>query len=152
MYALVVWGALNSSAFIAHNESMREIGFVTVSSPLPLVFSAYNGIETFSTKFNIGVEYMNGTTFETELDAVRYNLLDGAYNRRNIYGAVFSHGPFFDKDNLIKIRDSILNYAICKPGRIMDEFQLPGQVKNVTVDVLYRPKNDQVIGSLLVTC
>lgn len=152
MYALVVWGALNSSAFIAHNESMKEIGFVTVSSPLPLVFSAYNGIETFSTKFNIDVEYVNGTKFETELDASRYNLLGGAYNRRNIYGAVFSHGPFFDKPNLIKIRDSVLHYAICNPGEIMDEFQLPGLVKNVTVQVLYRPKDDRQIGSLLVTC
>ena len=152
VYALVIWGSLNSSAFIAHNNSMKDIGFVTVSSPLPLVFSAYNGVETFATKFNVTVEYVNGTIIKTDLDSSRYNLLGGAYNRRNIYGAIFSHGPFFDQENLIKIRNSILHYAICDPGTIMDEFQLPGRVKTIDVDVMYRPKEDKIIGHLHVDC
>lgn len=151
-YALVIWGTLNSSTFIAHNTSMKEIGFVTVSSPLPLVFSAYNGIETFATAFNVTIKYENGTGANTMFGVEKYNLLKGAYNRRNIYGAIFSHGPFFDRENLIKIRQEILYYAACQPGSIIKEFQLSGKVKNVNVDILYRPQLNKKIGSLYIDC
>jgi len=151
-YFLVVWGCLGSTAFLAHNDHFRDIGFVTVSSPLPLVFSAYNGIETFSTKFNVSVTYQNGEKYHAELDADRYNLLEGAYNRRNIYGAIFSHGPFFDKENLINIRQNVLYYGICKPGLLAKEFQLGSNVKTLNVAVLYRPDNDRQIGNLTIEC
>jgi sterol desaturase/sphingolipid hydroxylase (fatty acid hydroxylase superfamily) len=151
-YFLVVWGTLNASAFIAHFEGVRDISFATVSSPLPLVFSAYNGYETFATSFNVTIEYLNSTIFKTPLDSNRYNLLSGAYNRRNIYGAVFSHGPFFDKDNLIKIRQSVLNYAVCDPGSIIKDFNLHGNVSKMYVDVFYRPESNRKVGQLYIEC
>lgn len=84
------------------------------------------------------------------LDADKYNLLKGPYNRCNVYGALFSHGPFFNTSNLIKIRDEILYYAICKPGLIMDEFQLSDEIKDVNVDILYLPKYNEKVGSLYI--
>lgn len=151
-YALVIWGTLNASSFIAHQEKLRDIGFVTVSSPLPLVFSAYNGVETFATGFNITINYTNGTQYVTSLDAEKYGQLAGAYNRRNIYGAIFSHGPFFDKTNLIKIRQNILEYAVCKPGTIINDFGLQGIINDMHVDVFDRPRGNHKIGSLDINC
>lgn len=168
-YMLVIWGAFNSSAFIAHYDGVKEVGFVTVSSPLPLVFSAYNGVETFATSFDISIEYANSTIVNAQLDSNKYNLLGGAYNRRNIYGAVFSHGPFFDTKKLITIRQGILKYAVCDPGSIVHEFGLSGKIKSFTADVLYRPniltcntselqpdqcvsKNNTKIGRLYIEC
>ena len=104
-----------------------------------------------------------------KLDSNKYNLLGGAYNRRNIYGAVFSHGPFFDTKKLITIRQGILKYAVCDPGSIVHEFGLSGKIKSFTADVLYRPniltcntselqpdqcvsKNNTKIGRLYIEC
>jgi len=143
-YILVVWGCLNSAAFVVHNNSIRDVGFVTVSSPLPLVFSAYNGVQTFATEFYISLKYANNTEIQTSLNVDKYNLLSGAYNRKNIYGAIFSHGPFFDKLNLIKIRESVLNYAVCDPGSIITEFGLLNGVESMHVDILYRPNNTKI--------
>jgi hypothetical protein len=96
------------------------------------VFYAYNGIESYSTAFNVQIQYNNGTLIDTKLDAERYKLLDGTYNRKNIYGAVFSQGPFFDNEKLIKIRQGILDYAVCDPGAIVKEFGVPGDVKSIS--------------------
>ena len=151
-YALVLWGALNSTAFIAHNSNFKEVGFVTVSSPLPLVFSSYNGIQTFVTAFNATINYQNGTQTSAMLDVNRYNLLSGSYNRRNVYGAVFSHGPFFNNDILIKIRQEILQFAVCKPGKLLNEFGFPGIIKKLHIDVLNRHDGNRKIGELNVVC
>ncbi|VBB19002.1 desaturase [Yasminevirus sp. GU-2018] len=151
-YALVIWGALTSTAFIAHHDGMKEVGFVTVSSPLPLVFSAYRGVETFATAFDVQIQYQNGTVYNTHLDVERYNLLSGAYNRKNIYGAVFSHGPFFDQPNLIKIRQDILKYAVCDPGIIVKEFGADGDVEHVHVNILNRRNGNEKIGELEISC
>jgi sterol desaturase/sphingolipid hydroxylase (fatty acid hydroxylase superfamily) len=151
-YALVIWGTLNASAFITHFDGMREIGFATVSSPLPLVFSTYNGYETFATNFSISVVYQNGTEYMTDLDVHKYNRLKGAYNKRNVYGAMFSHGPFFDKHNMIVIRDKVLEYAVCSPGQIIKDFGIDGNISSVHVDIFYRPESNKKIGSLDVIC
>lgn len=151
-YLLVIWGTLNSAAFLSHHNGFKEIGFATVSSPLPLVFSSFNGVETFATGFNVDVHYTNGTMISTTLDVDTYGMMKGAYNRRNIYGAIFSHGPFFDSEKMIQIRQGVLNYAVCNPGTIINEFGVPGEVDYVDVDVLYRPQENKHIGSLHVHC
>lgn len=143
---------MNSTAFMAHNSNFKEIGFVTVSSPLPLVFSSYNGIQTFATAFDVTITYENGTKTKAMLDSDHYNMMDGSYNRRNVYGAIFSHGPFFDSDALIKIRQEILHYAICSPGKLMNEFGFLGVVKKLHVDVLDRYDGNRIIGELNMVC
>lgn len=151
-YALVIWGSLNSALFLMHYDGAREIAFVSASSPLPLVFSTFNGQETYSTGFNITVEYQNGTIIQSPLDANLYNKMGGAYNRRNIYGAVFTHGPFFDRDVLINIRQNILHYAVCAPGSLTKEFGFEGDVLQMCVDVFARSKQNQLVGELQISC
>ena len=151
MYLLAFWGILNSFGYITHLDEIKSVGFVSVSSPLPLVFSIYNNVETFATSFNVTIFHTNETMTKIPLDAYRYNLMGGAYNRRNIYGAIFSHGPFFDDPKMIKVRQEILYYAICDPAPILKDFQIDGQVKNVTVDVFNRINNLQ-IGKLYIDC
>ena len=151
MYLLAFWGILNSFGYITHLDEIKSGGFISVSSPLPLVFSIYNGVETFATSFDVNVFYTNDTMINIPLDAHRYNLMSGAYNRRNIYGAIFSHGPFFDDPNMIKIRQEILYYAVCHPASVLKDFEIFGQVKNVTVDVFNRI-NHLKLGQLFINC
>ena len=150
---LVIWGAVNSVAYISHYDGVKAIGFASGSSPLPLVFSAYNGHETYSTGFNIIVNYQDNTTFSSDMNVDMYNRMKGAYNRRNIYGAIFSHGPFFDLPNMITIRQSILKYAVCDPAPLIHEFQISiKNISNVHVDVFARSKNNTKIGELYIEC
>lgn len=151
-YTLVAWGSLNAVAFMVHYDGFRSMGTASVSSPLPLVFSSFNGVETFATKFFIDVHFNNGTTFETVLDGERYNMMGGCYNRRNVYGVIFSHGPFFDKENMITIRQEILKYAVCDPKTVLNEFQIIGNISHMNISVGYRPENDKIIGNLYIEC
>jgi sterol desaturase/sphingolipid hydroxylase (fatty acid hydroxylase superfamily) len=151
-YALAIWGALNSVAFLVHYDGFREICFITASSPLPLVFSAFNGHETYSTGFNITVTYKNGTKIHSLLDANLYDRMHGSYNRRNVYGAVFTHGPFFDTNGLITIRQNILYHAVCVPGSLINEFGFSGDVENMHVDVYARAEQNKQVGKLDISC
>ncbi len=151
-YVLVLWGSINGCAFILHIDSMRDIGFVSVSSPLPLVFSAYNDVSTFATGFECTVTYKNLTVVEQVLGRDRYKMMRGAYNRRNVYGAIFSHGPFFDKEYLINIRQEILYYAVCVPGSIIRELKFDNNVKNLHVNIVSRSEQNKKIGELWIEC
>jgi len=148
-YILAIWGALNSAAFLVHTDMFREIGFVSASSPLPLVFSAFNGVETFATGFVINATF-NNTSLYLPLDHKLYQKMGGSYNRRNVYGAIFTHAPFFDKYELIRIRQNILYYAVCDPGTLAKEFGFD-DISRFHVDVLDRT-TDLQIGQLNIFC
>ena len=60
-------------------------------------------------------------------------MLQGPYNRRNVYGAIFSHGPFFDKPNLIKIRQQTLYWGMCNPGQLAKEFGINDKLKHIDI-------------------
>ena len=95
---------------------------------------------------------INGTVINEILDTYRYNLLKGSYNRKNVYGAIFSHGPFFKDEALIKIRQDILHYAVCNPGMLLSEFGFKGTIKKLHVDILNRHNNNKKIGELNMVC
>lgn len=116
----MLWGSFSSIAFLMQSPAAKGAS-IFVSSPLPLVFTSYNNVETFSTVYSAKIEFKNGMVKSYPLDHARYNRLQGSYNRRNVYGAVFSHGPFFSGMKLLRLRNSILRYAICTPGDVAKE-------------------------------
>jgi sterol desaturase/sphingolipid hydroxylase (fatty acid hydroxylase superfamily) len=128
-------GCISMLGYTSGSKELRGIGFITGASPLPLVFSAYNGVETFSTYFNVTVHSINPDVNPVTLPLTSeiYSKISGPYNRRNVYGAMFSHGPLFDNQQLIEIRDNILRHAVCK-GAIKFNIDY-NTIKNVTVDV-----------------
>ena len=152
IYLLILWGAANSVAFMCHDNSIRGVGFSSVSSPLPLVFSAYQGVETFSTTFELETQLQNGTLIRMPLNSELYSRIGGAYNRRNVYGALFSHGPFFDESNLIYLRDSILYYGVCEPGSLIREFGIDSQVKWFEVSIESRTIGEDRNWSISMEC
>lgn len=134
-YALIIFGSANSFLFMCHTNIFRDIGFVSVASPLPLVFSAFEGYETFSNSFFLEAELKNGTHISLPMDSSMYDMIGGAYNRKNVYGAMFSHGPFFIDYKMLNLRDKILHYAVCDPGTLMKDFKINSEIKwfNVTI-------------------
>jgi len=142
-YVLIVWGTLSCTLFLFQSPYSR-LPMISMASPLPLVFSNYNGVETFSTEYVAKLEYSNCTKI-VKLDRDIYKNLGGCYNKRNIYGAVFSYGPLFDENRkeLINMRNSILNYAVCEPGLIIQEMGL-GEPKNITIYTTSKTKGSKM--------
>lgn len=131
---LFLLGALNLIGVVFNSPQVKGIAAISTASPLPFVFSAYQGVETFSTTFEMEIKLTNGTQRLVPLDHKLYSGLKGPYNRRNVIGAVFSHGPFFVDPKMIKIRDQILNWGFCK-GHLMSEFGINEQVKYVIIRI-----------------
>jgi hypothetical protein len=149
---LVTIGSLHIVGYSLNNEAIKGVAFATSSSPLPLVFSAYNGIETFSTSFEFNVVTKNYTKINMCMDNKLYSKLKGPYNRRNVFGVIFSHGPFFNKLNMIKKRQQILYWGFCYPGSLASEFGI-NSIFNTTV--LIKSKtigNENKLWKMAVNC
>ncbi|XWV26336.1 desaturase [Tupanvirus soda lake] len=126
-------GCMNIVGYMFNSTPIKAVSFVSGASPLPLVFSAYNGVETFSTTFTIDIETNDNITFAFPLTREIYSNIEGPYNRRNIYGVVFSHGPFFQLPELVALRQLLLKYAICEHKLKFDKY--PSNIKKATINI-----------------
>ena len=147
-------GCLQPIGYIFNLPHIKAFGLITASSPLPLVFSSYNGVETFSTEFTLNVTNHDNATIYLPMSLDLYNMIQGPYNRRNVYGAVFSHGPFFLTPNLIHVRNQVLYYGICKNGLSIKSWgEMFTHVKTVTVIVTSKTMGNENKQWLMnVTC
>ena len=121
---LIFIGCLQPLGYIFNSDVVRGLAFATVASPSPLVFSVFKGVETFSTTFEMTTRWPNGTQQTQMMTPALYGKLEGPYNRRNVYGVIFSHGPFFDTEQMITLRQQVLKHGICNGGSLIREFGL----------------------------
>ena len=136
----IVLGLGQSVGYVFNLPSIRGLSFSSVASPLPLVFSVTpNGNETFSTTFRLQLfegeegdrlirEEMLTPSLYSELNVLPYNL-------RNAYGVLFSHGPFFEDEKLLFLRDHILRRSLCPPGSLSRFFSLPSNLTRLALHV-----------------
>ena len=150
-YLLVIWGAVSSTGFLTHTPVGQHTAAL-VSSPLPLVFSSYNGVETFATRFDLDVSLHNGIEYTIALDLPLYSKLGGSYNRRNTYGAAFAFGPLFEDPKLIRLRDEVLQYAICAPGNVAKEFGITQKVDHIDILMRVKTRDDNRLWVTRVDC
>lgn len=165
--ALISIGLLQPFGYLCSSPAIKGLGYVSVASPLPLVFSSFRGHETFSSAITLTIEFQNTFGFcgsslglergrlhgadspcdpqySDEQDLVcggfqpfnvttfvtpqTYSSLSGPYNRRNAYGVLFSHGPYFDDPQLIKLRDRAIEFGFCRkrvlPSAVRDPLDL----------------------------
>jgi sterol desaturase/sphingolipid hydroxylase (fatty acid hydroxylase superfamily) len=135
--ALLCVGFAQSVGHLFQQNQLKGVAFATVVSPLPLVFSVYNGVETFSTTFTLTAyesvappmhQFQPWATFghayerehqliSTPVTPRHYSRLGFApYNLRNAYGALFSHSAFFTDARMLQLRKHALHYAFCNPS------------------------------------
>lgn len=133
--ALLALGSLQMVGYLVGSPVLRGLGLAYVASPLPLVFSHFRGLETFAADFSIDVTTHNGEAIHVKMTPQLYAQLQGPYNRRNVYGALFSHGAMFNTPQEMALRDGILRYGLCNEGPLQHEFQLPASVDTATITV-----------------
>jgi len=135
VYFLLALGCLHTFGYALGSPTIKGLAFSSVASPLPLVFSAYNGMETFSTSFELYAQLQNSSNITIQLDNKVYGSLRGPYNRRNVFGAIFAYGPFFNTTQTESLRQMILEYGLCNNGPLAKEFGLTELILQVTIEV-----------------
>jgi len=109
---LVMVGLLQSFGHVTGSKTVKQLGMLTVASPLPIVFTEQKGfLETFASEFTL-VYDKQGKEERVKITPELYAKLDKPYNYRNVLGAAISYGPILPKP----LVESVLNYAFISPA------------------------------------
>lgn len=128
--ALFIVGLLQMTGDLFSLPALKGLGAATAASPVPKVFSAVRGLETYSTRFYLDWVDVAGEEHSLELTPEVYARIKGPYNRRNIYGAALAYGPILSTDPRSRqMFDAVSTYALCGEARLLAELGVePGSV------------------------
>lgn len=122
IFVLAMVGGFQLLGLATGSSTLRGLGHLSAASPLPLVFSHFRGRETFAADFEVRLERTDGTTRSVAITPELYAKLDGPYNRRNVYGAVFAYGPALDRPDERALVRQIVHHGFCDPGPVARRF------------------------------
>lgn len=128
--------------------ALRAIAAATGASPAPKVFSAVQGLETYSTAFHLDWTDTDGRAHTRRITSEMYAGLEGPYNRRNAYGAVLAFGPVMASNPATSpMFHSVLRHALCGERRVLRELGLdPSRMHDVRVRL--EPLRPEALGDL----
>ena len=137
---LLAIGMLQMVGDLAKIAPLKGIGAATVASPAPRVFSVAGGLETYSTRFFLEWTDREGAPHSLAVTSQIYSLLQGPYNRRNVYGAAMAYGPVLAIDERTKpMFDAVVNYAMCGDAPLLREFGVNPATIHGHVRVRFEP-------------
>ena len=122
---------LCSTSFLGELTGIRVLKGVGAASgvaPLPRVFSARRGVETFAWELTL-MYRVAGEEVELELTPEVGARLAGPYNRRNVYGALLAYGPLLPPD----LRRSVARTALRPGSRLRRELGLPDAASDLRI-------------------
>lgn len=122
---LVVLGVAQMVGDLTGFLPLKAIAAATGASPAPKVFSAVQGLETYSTRF-----FLDLGDRRVEVTPELYTRIRGPYNRRNVYGAALAYGPVLPQS----LREPVMRYALCGDAPLLREMGLP-KAAAVAVDL-----------------
>lgn len=128
--AVLTLGLTQFVGAVTGNRVLRGVGAASAAAPLPKVFSAHRGFETFANDFELCYD-RGGQRVRVPLTAERAHHLRGPYNRRNVYGAALSYGPLLPSGLL----DPVLSYGLRPDGPLRAELGVPADAEHVTVEI-----------------
>ena len=140
-YLLVGVGLVQAVGWATGSSVLRGLGAMSAASPLPFVFSSFRDYETFATEFEIELVREGGESVRHLVTPELYAKLDGPYNRRNTYGAVFAYGPALDGPDERRIVDDVLRYGLCGQGPVARRFGETAPIQKVRVEVRSKTRN-----------
>jgi len=109
---LVALGVAQMIGDLTHVLPLKAIAAATLASPAPKVFSAVQGLETYSTRF-----FLEVGARRVELTPEVYSRIRGPYNRRNVYGAALAYAPVLPRE----LRDPVMRHALCGDAPLLRE-------------------------------
>ncbi len=112
---LLVLGLAQMLGDVTHLLPLKAVAAATGASPAPKVFSAVQGLETYSTRFFLDLGHER-----VELTPEMYARIRGPYNRRNVYGAALAYGPVLPESLL----HPVMKHALCGDAPLLRELRL----------------------------
>jgi hypothetical protein len=135
---LLVLGVAQMVGDLTGVVALRGIAAATAASPAPKVFSAVQGLETYSTRFLFEIDGRR-----VELTPELYSRLRGPYNRRNVYGAALAYAPVVPAE----MREPVTRYALCGDAPLLRELGIDVP-RNSSIVVVLEPLPGTSIGAL----
>lgn len=122
---LILLGLLQIVGDCASLPDLQLLGMAWGASPAPKVFTANEGLELFSSRIFLSWIDWEGNWHRFEVTPTVANRLNGPYNRRNVYGALLSSGPYLS-NNLAwqKAYTAAVSYAMSTRGKLLEELGL----------------------------
>lgn len=128
---------------------LTGLAAATTASPAPKVFSAVQGLETYSSRFSLEWRDRNGDERVLDLTPDVYSRMRGPYNRRNAYGAVLAYGPILSSNPMTKpLFESVARYALCGDAPLLRELGLDPSSLDGPPRVRLRPLEGSDVGDL----
>ncbi len=138
---LLTIGCATMLGDIGDQPAIKGLGLATQASPAPKVFTAQQGFETYSAKFLIEWQDVEGQRHTIMLDRQNYAGLAGPYNRRNAYGAAISYGPVLQANEATRAMfESVANYAFCREFGVLEELGIRERDRYAPVKVSLLPQ------------
>ncbi len=144
---VVLIGLLQIIGYLLSVKPIQNLGKVTASSPLPIVFTEVKGVETFASDFYLQFTSENGQQEKIKVTPEMYAKFKGPYNRRNIYGAAISYGPVLPE----KIWQSVLGYGLCN-DILSEELDLAVTKQDFSVVIETRTAGRNDVWNLKLDC
>jgi len=143
-------GLLQMTGAVIGNPTVAGLALAAQASPAPKVFCTANGLETFSSRFVIEWDAMDGETRRVTLqpDGPR---LRGPYNRRNVYGALLAYGPVLRANEKTRpMYERMIQRALGPGGLLREELGIDSRrVREIRVTV--QPRDGARTGHLPLT-
>jgi hypothetical protein len=136
---LVVLGVAQVIGDLTGWVPLRAIAAATGASPAPKVFSAVQGLETYSTRF-----FLEWNSRRLELTPEVYARVRGPYNRRNVYGAALAYAPVLPPE----LRDPVMKYALCGDAPVLRELSGDQRARPDRVSITLEPLPGSSLGEL----
>jgi hypothetical protein len=132
---LVIVGILQMTGDLLRVPALKAVGAALGASPAPKVFSAVEGLETFSTRFFIDWTDVDGKEQSLELTPEVYSKIKGPYNRRNVYGAVFAYAPILaSNERTAAMFHDVTHYAFCDKTVLLKELGIdPEKINRLSI-------------------
>lgn len=141
---------------VAGLEKLSAVAATTNLTPAMKVFTAHKGYETYSSKFELVVDFRDGEQVTSVLDLFNYSGLRGPYNRRNVYGALIAYGPVLvSNPRTVETWREMARRGFCRENTVLYElaFENLSGVAGANINYHGQVKNaDRFPAQLEVVC
>lgn len=128
--AVTLFASLAMMGDLCGSLVMKGVGAASAIAPFPKVFCDNQGLEGFASDFTIVAQGAEGER-EFQITPELYAQMKGPYNRRNVYGAVFSFAPKLPPE----LWEPVFGYGLGENGVLKEEFSLPAEATNLVVRI-----------------
>lgn len=133
---LVIIGCMQLTGDLTGFLPLKALGAASHASPAPKVFTAHQGLETFSGTFHIGYHDATGAARSLTLTPEVNKRLRGPYNRRNTYGAAIAGAPLLHHSDLLRpMHDAMLRHAFCGKRSLLAELGVADARGPFSIDI-----------------